>query len=209
MILVAVVDASTDEPGAVRVGDLAALVADEPPPGNPSTDPTALLRHAALVDDVFARHRAVLPARAGTTVDADALAAWLEGRQADLRTSLDLLRDRCELAVTWTGAETPGPTPDAPPGSSPGAAYLERLRASWAGADHAERALDVVRRDPVVVDVRVLSRSPGLVKASLLVDRDSWVAVRDEVAAGLTPDGQWRCTGPYPAYSFVRTGAPA
>jgi len=207
VILVAVVDASTDEPDAVRVGELAALVAEEPPTGHGSTDPTALLRHAALVDDVFARHRAVLPARAGTTVDADALSAWLEGRQADLRTSLDLLRDRCELAVTWTGAETPGPAPES--GSSPGAVYLERLRASWAGADRAERALDVVRRDPVVVDVRVLSRSPGLLKASLLVDRDSWVAVRDEVAAGLTADRQWRCTGPYPAYSFVRAGAPA
>ena len=206
-MLVAVVDAATPEPDAVRVGGLAAVVAPASDAGDAGE---GLLRHAALVDAVFSRHSAVVPARAGTTVDPDALRDWLSERLEELLTTLALVRDRCELAVTWRRGEgDPSSGSTAGAEGSSGAAYLAGLKATWAAADRAEAVVDGLRSAAAVVDVRVLSRSPEAVKASVLVARDRWDEVRDQVASWASDGGTWRCTGPYPPYSFVAAGTGA
>jgi hypothetical protein len=195
MMLVAVVDAEDGSDEDLRVGRLAAVVAaDESTEG-----PEALLRHAERVHEAFVRHPALVPARARTVVAPDALREWLGTHQDQLGTLLDLVRGRCELALTWTGAGEP------PEQAATGTAYLEGLRRQWGPVELAERGLAALSADPQVADVRVLARSPRRLAVSALVARDGAAELLDRGASLLPRSDGWRWSGPYPPYSFVGT----
>lgn len=195
MRVVAVTDAPALGLRAVEVGAVAAVLDDIAPPASGGS---AVLRHGAAVDRVFAACSAVLPVRAGTQLaDEQAVRGWLEEQHDVLAAALDRVRDCAEIALTWRADDIPDPEFES------GGDYLRALARRAASVDAARGQLDAVRDLPEVKGVCTLAETMTVLKASVLVARAQADVVRDRLADLRPATGAWAASGPFPPYSFV------
>jgi len=169
--------------------------------------PEPVLAPAGL--DAAARHRAVTacaregvfaPARRGAGfADAEAARAWAERSAAPLACLLDRLEGCAELV--WSRSQ---PAPPEPPDRPHG--YLraqgERLAARRAMAEAAGQEAEQLQRrfEPMARETLLrLWETPAAVGADVCA-LARWEAVAALQAAA---PGGWRCTGPWPPYSFA------
>jgi hypothetical protein len=194
----------------VSEGGLSALVSEHDRVPAPDEEVLWSFEHAieAEMDS-----GAVLPVRFGSVLrDAAAVRELLRDRHDELLTQLERIGTAVELSVrlVWP---TPAPPPDAPGvESQSGTAYmLARLAPQRRAREMAERlhaGLDQIARD---VRYFLLVGPTVPVKASFLVDRERIEEFVTRVRSFETAFENVRlsCTGPWPAYSFVGTGARA
>jgi hypothetical protein len=128
--------------------------------------------------------------------DDPAVRNWLEQERDRVEQALMRVRGRAELALTWRTKTTSLP-------AASGADYLRDLSARSAQARAALAQLELVRGLPEVSGVRTLGHTMTVVKASVLVVRESAESVRDQLATMGSPSGSWTSSGPFPPYSFV------
>jgi hypothetical protein len=203
MWLLAVVDGAPSGVRTVTAAGLAAVVQRD---DTEVATTELLVRHAAVVASLLEQCDAVLPVRAGTRVsDDEEVRDLLHERRQDLRLGLDRVRGGAELAVRWE--------PDADGASEPavdGRTYLAGRVRAWRWADDIVQRVYELGAHADVREVKVLTHSPGSVKASLLVGRAAAGQVKDEVlASGRRVTGSLTCTGPYPPYTFCAPAAEA
>lgn len=201
---------------AIATARLAAVASDLAAPLEPTE--AALWRHEGIVEELMRRGPA-LPMRFGSVVvdDAGALAS-LRDREEELGTGLDLVRGAVELGVRvlWDprsgedqSSEEPGP--DAPEGG-PGTTYLlqrlGRSRHSRELADELHAPLAAMARQSTR---RLLVTPRLLLSGAYLVEDDDIEEFRDRVDELDEQLGEVAiiCTGPWPPYSFVPSGASA
>jgi hypothetical protein len=201
-------DAVACPDGAVCVASDKLLAVTSPHDGSQQLDRASMLAHHDLVAKLHAATEACLPARFPTLLhDAEAVRAWLEGKEPELHAALERVRGRSELAVTALWTEPPAPQP-LPATTTPGRRYLlerqhaasERGRASTL-ADDIERALG----ESVVEAQRTLvPRAGTALSLALLVPKEQARALREQIL-NIGPGLGVRIlvNGPWAAYSFV------
>jgi hypothetical protein len=166
----------------------------------------AVLRHTRIVDELFERSAALLPARYGRGfADEAALAAAVRDNAAVLLAALDRVRGCVELGVR---ALAPAPTESARPAMS-GRDYMQRRLAELAESEQLALELhESLARVARASERNVELRSRFLLSASYLVPKEDVEVFRGEVQALQTahPELSVVCTGPWPPYSF--TNAP-
>ena len=173
-----------------------------------------LLAHHDLVSAIFARAQAILPARFPTIFDSvDAVTDRLRAQEVDLKSQLDRVRGRCELALTilWTTADEPTVTVAA---ETPGRNYLEQRQLAFAGSDRrrarARELADEVERlaRPNLVTVRhsIIPSERVALSSALLVPRSHAVEVRARLVR-TEQDVRILVNGPWPPYTFAAVGS--
>jgi Gas vesicle synthesis protein GvpL/GvpF len=192
----------------VVVSDVAAAV-------EPTED--ALRRHEAVVEELM-RGGPALPMRFGSAVGDDAAAAAaLCEREAEWATGLEGVRGAVELGVRvlWDPVAepedpAPGPAGEATAARGAGTAYLmrrlDRDRRSEELADELHAPLAAMARQSTR---RLLVTPRLLLSAAYLVEDDEIEGFRDrvdELDADID-EVAVICTGPWPPYSFVPSGA--
>jgi len=181
----------------------------EPDPRFGRTD---LLEHHQIISRLHQQVDACLPARFPTWyTDEAALQREIVGRQDQLGVALDVVRGRCEVAVTvlWTdAAEALTPALAATPGTR----YLLERQQAVAGADHRRaRARELSNElerlagtDLVAVRAQVCPSRAVAVSLALLAPRESAPALIARLPR--TGDGvRILVNGPWPAYTFADT----
>jgi Gas vesicle synthesis protein GvpL/GvpF len=173
---------------------------------DPGTDEQAVLRHARVVDELFARSAALLPARYGRGfADEAALAAAVRDNASELHAALARVRGCVELGVRALAAAAPEPARRAATGR-------EYMQSRLGELGESERlALELhgtLARGARASERNVELRSRFLLSASYLVPSEDVETFRREVQSLQTarPDLSIVCTGPWPPYSF--TNAP-
>jgi hypothetical protein len=185
----------------------------------PPIDRDSLTRQDALVRQVHARARAVLPMRFGTSVtDPDAAARALEPLDAVIRARFDVVRDREQMtlragasgASSASGASVASGASSASGASeereAPGRRYLERLAAERRPVE-IQPLLQALA--PLERAVHIESgRQSGLVTVYHLIDRGRSAEYLESVARAVRaqPHLSIRATGPFPPYAFADLG---
>lgn len=186
---------------------------------------TDLWRHEQVIEAIMAQGR-TLPVRFGTTLaDVDCVHQLLSTRAADFTADLAYVADRVEmgLRILW---EPPRGTPLDPEslaaensaGSTPGRHYLHqqilKRRQEQAIRAHAETFVAALNAtlQPCFVDMRlqILPTERLLLSASYLVQQtlvDAFQAQVEELGTR-NPSFAFLCSGPWPAYHFVRNAQP-
>jgi hypothetical protein len=165
-------------------GALRAVLSDHD--GRPAAVESNLWAYEQVVERLMAAGP-VLPARFGTTADADPeLVTMLSTRQDELRASLDRVRGAVEIAIRV-------PAPSAPAQDGSGTAYmLGRLAGDQQFRELAEQVEEATRG---LVRAQTRRNNNSL---AYLVEHDHVDAfVSTATSLGLTP------TGPWPPYSFT------
>jgi hypothetical protein len=161
----------------------------------PSLDEAELRRQHSIVSRIAEYAPALLPARFGSLVNAEEMAAIVRQRQAVIHQALDRVRGMAQMTIRFTVPRTT--TLDGPTLS--GRAYLERRMAEASAPIPAvvAAALDAVRR--FVVDERRKSGSDGTSALYHLVRRTDVNNYRDALgdASGMV------VTGPFPPFAFT------
>ena len=177
--------------------------------------------HAAVVAAALATGETPLPARVGQTFPDDAaLARELAARSRDLAGAVARLRGKVEMTLV---VQLPEASASARPAeahrevATTGRAYLEQLRARYAGIESGKVAGERIREaaraslgDLVSEDAVVPVRGARRFIVAHLVERgmaDEW----RRRAQLLSIEGSTRTfvAGPLPPYSFASTGGPA
>lgn len=189
---------------AVGVDGLTAVVSDHREQPHPT--PPRLLEHERVLQALLPH--GVLPARYGPALPGeDALRGLLAGRAERFRQLLERLRGRVEMGVRVD--LPPAPTRQ----DSTGRGYLldklHRERLAAALADDLDLALGPLALERRVLAAREDLRIAYLVEAARVADfRRRLQAVGERLRLGGRPAGALRCTGPWPAYSFVTEDQP-
>jgi hypothetical protein len=163
-----------------------------------------------VVNFVFERVSACLPARFPTVVEEGVLRGGLATRAEHLERQLELVQGACELAVTavWSAREELSTDVDA---ETPGRRYLLRRQAALAGSERRHA------RASELADVLESLVGPGLRQAqrqvcpsaevalslALLVERDVVDDVRVRLSLYSALDVRILVHGPWPPYSFA------
>lgn len=187
----------------VTFRELAAVVA-ETPYGRPALADGDVAAYRSVVESVF-QQRAVLPAPPGVVFRArEALERWLEIHFVALTDALAYVEGRVagRVHVTRSSAR---PTPIGVAAVAEG--QTEEIPINLDAV--ASESFRVLRRHAAAsVTLKPYSSSDGGLSAvaSFLVDRDRWDAFEAAVAeeGRRDPDLQFRLTGPWPPYDFVR-----
>lgn len=162
----------------------------------PLTDDELRAQHA-LVVEIAAQARAVLPARFGSLISRRELTALVRRHEPEIRAALDEVRDRVQMTVRVL-APSAKRTPVAKPQAASGRDYLERARRASALPAGAQRLLTAVQ--PYVVAER---RAPGAgqLLATIYHLVETSQATRYTKAAGRRRPGVI-VTGPWPPFAF-------
>jgi hypothetical protein len=163
-----------------------------------------------VVNAIFERVAACLPARFPTLVGEEALRSGLAARAEELEGQLDALSGACEFGVTavWTAREEDSADVDA---DTPGRRYLLRRQAALAGSERrrtrASELADALQRQAGKAVRRAQrqvcpSAEVGL-SLALLVDRDAASDVRERLSLYSAQDVRILVHGPWPPYSFA------
>jgi hypothetical protein len=164
----------------------------------------AVVRHARVVEALFARSEAVLPARFGDLFpDEQQLVTAVRSKRADLERALTRVQGCVEfgLRVLLPEEDASGRTP-----VRSGREYLERqleqATKRWALADQIDEPLARLARTSTRQD-----HAPAgiLLTAAYLVPERAAGAFRREVERLQSghPDLSIACSGPWPPYSFA------
>jgi hypothetical protein len=198
-----------DEPvAAVAVEGLTAAISVLRQPAEPSGD--NLVRHADVVDLLARVNGAVVPARFATTLASrEALAAAVGPRAPELRAALARVRGCVELSVlVFRPAAEPAPPVE--PRAATGGEYLRRRLAERTTADRLADELTAPLEHHARASVGKRVASPNVVLGRrYLVESGRVDAFRAAVLAVTRehPELSIVCTGPWPPYSFVESGA--
>lgn len=187
---------------AVRVGTLAALVADTR--RTPAPTPANLRRYHRTVAAIADALPAALPARFGTLMTEAELAIVLHARAPSLIAALRRVRGRVQMTLRLTGARSRRGEPSGPPPAKPvtgsGLAYLRAL---------AVRERDIPGFDGVRTQLRSwieeerVERRGDVVSVYHLVPRRSAGAYARTAARSITDAGlRGVVSGPFPPYAF-------
>jgi hypothetical protein len=187
-----------------QVGELDAVVSDIP--GEVAASEEAILEHARVVEAVFERSDAVLPARFGRGyADVESLRQAAVERAAELQAGLERVRGSVELGVRVLAPATENRAP-ATSGRDYLTARLDERRRIERLADEVDAPLGEV--------ARAATRSVGaterlLLSAAYLVSRTDVDRFRGVVERLQRehPELTLVCTGPWPAYSFATVEA--
>ena len=173
---------------------------------DPGADKEAILRHAQVVDELFARSGAMLPARYGRGfVDEAALAAAVRANASELHAALGRVRGCVELGVRALAPATPEP----PRRAATGREYMRGRLAELGKSERLALELhETLARCARASERNVELRSRFLLSASYLVPKDDVETFRRTVQSlqDAHPHVSIVCTGPWPPYSF--TSAP-
>jgi hypothetical protein len=187
----------------VTFRELAAVVA-ETPYGRPALADGDVTTYRSVVECVF-QQRAVLPAPPGVVFRArEALERWLEIHFVTLTDALAYVEGRAAARVHVSRAAnrlTTGGTPVVVEGQT------EEIPINVDAV--ASESFRVLRRHAAAsVQLKPYPPNDGAVAAvaSFLVDRERWGAFEAAVAeeGRRDPELQFRLTGPWPPYDFVR-----
>jgi hypothetical protein len=162
---------------------------------------TALRRQHAIVEAIAARADAVLPARAGSSIDEGELRSRVQSNQATLKAALDLVRGRQQMTLRLAGAPAVPSAAGAPPS---GTVYLEARRS--AGVPPPE-VIGVVRAlvSDLVHGERVQPARSGLPAAMfhLIGHGDAELYRRRIEGAHALAEAHPTVTGPFPPFAFT------
>jgi hypothetical protein len=162
---------------------------------------TSLRRQHAIVEAIAARADAVLPARAGSSIDEEELRSRVERGQATLNAALDLVRGRKQMTLRLAGAQA---APSATGAAPSGTAYLEARR--MAGIPSPE-LIAVVRAlvSDLVHGERIQPARNGLPAAMfhLIGQRDAQLYRRRIEEAPALAGARPLVTGPFPPFAFT------
>jgi hypothetical protein len=163
-----------------------------------------------VVNRVFERVSACLPARFPTVLEEGVLRGGLSTRAEQLERQLQLVSGACELAVTavWNAPEDVSADVEA---DTPGRRYLLQRQAALAGSERrharASKLADVLE-SKVGTALRQAQRQVcpstevGL-SLALLVDRSVASEVRELLSLYSAQDVRILVHGPWPPYSFA------
>lgn len=209
-------------------GQLAAVMSDwclPTPTSSHGVAETDLWRHEQVIEAIMAQGR-TLPVRFGTTLaDVDCVHQLLITRSADFSADLAYVADRVEmgLRILW---EPPIRAPLSPENSAagnsagftPGRRYLQqqilKRKQEQAIRAHAETFVAALNAtlQPCFVDLRlqILPTERLLLSAAYLVQQTLVDAFQAQVAGlgARYPSFSFLCSGPWPAYHFVRNAQP-
>lgn len=199
---------------ALELDGLVAWATEVSEPGQTFTKQDLLADHR-LVEAIFERVEACLPARFPTLVDAEALRANVAVRRAELERQLEHVRGCCEIAATavWTAVEDDAPQ-DLGSAQTPGRRYLLDRQAHWASSDrrraHALQLADQIEHAAgaaLIEAMRSVCPSPSVaLSMALLVKRLNSMQVVEQLPRS-QPDVRILLHGPWPPYSFAGAGA--
>jgi hypothetical protein len=163
-----------------------------------------------LVNGVFERVSACLPARFPTLVEEEALRRQLAARAEELEGRLEAVRGACELAVTavWTAREEASAEVRA---DTPGRRYLLRRQAAMAGSERrraraselADALEHLLGSELRLAQRRVCPSADVALSLALLVDRTAASDVRERLSLYSAQDVRILVHGPWPPYSFA------
>lgn len=171
--------------------ELCAVVSEQASFTLDETAPSEIVRHRAIVDEVF-RRAAVLPAPVGAVFrNPDVLTRWMELHYVSLTGALEFVEDRVAARVHIARAN--GSEDEREAGADIAAAAAESFRA-------------LRRRAVAAVPLR-LEQVTGLVlSAAFLIERDVWKEFQRAVHE--LHEGydflRFDVTGPWAPYDFVR-----
>lgn len=172
----------------------------------PAISEHALREQHDIVVRLAARSDAILPARFGSLLDRDELAAIVSARRAAITDALALVRGREQMTVRLRGAGPEDARPRPCPTRGPGAAYLETKRAAVGyplpeAVDRLGRAMTrwiaAQRAEPGSVGVRVTIYH--------LIERGTSEDYRHALAAAADAARPYAVdvTGPWPPFAFA------
>jgi hypothetical protein len=196
------VDGLEGAPAGERRIDEFAVVVSEHESLEPEPTEEAVLAHATVVDEVFRRGAAVLPARFGCVfADEPELASAVRSRGPELRRGLEAVRDAVELGLCVVGRTSPPP-----PLGVDGRSYMRRRLGELAEDDRIAAATEPLAR--LARATRRGHSVDGAVRIAYLVGADRVERFREELARieSAAPHLSLVCTGPWPPYSFSALG---
>jgi Gas vesicle synthesis protein GvpL/GvpF len=162
--------------------------------------PDVLWRHEEVVESLM-EQRDLLPVRFGTVMSDEGAAMRAVGeRREQLEAALARVRGAVELAVRVVRVD--GEDDPRPRGVS-GHAYMRAKAGEQAAAQALNEPLSALARESLV------HSGPELLRAAYLLDRgavERFVGVVRRLQSA-HPELRILCTGPWPPYSFVETGA--
>jgi hypothetical protein len=170
-------------------------------PGRGSDD---IATHLRVVDSIFAQH-SLLPAPIGVVFRTEAMVKrWLELHYVTLSDALGFVEGRVGARLYVSDRTVDGPI-TGPRVSMHTAEVVGDVEAIAAGSFRLLRryaAASVVLRPPPGTQRAALA----VAAAGFLVDRERWRAFADVVAeeARRAPDLDFRLSGPWPPYDFIR-----
>jgi hypothetical protein len=171
-----------------------------------------MLDHHRVVNELFARVDACLPARFPTVVDAAQLTSLVHQRRDDLLRQLDTVRDACELAISaaWTA---PAPESSLTDMATPGTRYLLRRQRELSAmeqrrgrATELASALDRALGDtPRATRREVCPSSTILLSYAVLLSQRDVECVKQRIASPtqVAADVRILVNGPWPPYTFA------
>jgi hypothetical protein len=172
------------------------------------------LEHHRLVERICAA-QPCLPVRFGTAfASSDAARTSLETRASALRSALDRVAGKSELALTllWRGQSAP---PVVEPLGGPGRRYMEGRRAEFAAREarraraesFVERLVAELAIEPSLVWHETCTSESVAVSLAVLVPTERALEWRADLerAAARFPDVVPVVNGPWPPYTFART----
>lgn len=192
----------------VTFRELAAVVA-ETPYGRPALADGDVAAYRRVVESVF-QQRAVLPAPPGVVFRGrEALERWLEIHFVTLTDALAFVEGRVagRVHVTRAAARL---TPDGAPAVAEGQTEEIPINVDAVASESfrvlRRHAAASVTLKPYATDAGAAGAAGVAAVASFLVDRDRWDAFEAVVAeeGRRDPELQFRLTGPWPPYDFVR-----
>ena len=194
------------ETRVVTFRDLAAVVSPTPY-ARPELADGDVATYRSVVESVFAQ-RAILPAPAGVVFRSrDALERWLELHFVTLTDALAYVEGRVGARVHVLRKADRLSTAVAAVGAGPVTSIVERPEepALDVGAIAAESFRVLRRLAAASVTIRPTASEAGA-SASFLLERDRWSAFEEAVAEEARRDFEleFRVTGPWPPYDFVR-----
>lgn len=218
-----------DLPLQVVIHDqLAAVMSDwclPTPTSSHGVAETDLWRHEQVIEAIMAQGR-TLPVRFGTTLaDVDCVHQLLITRAADFSADLAYVADRVEMGLRVLWDPPLGVLIGSANGEgensavlAPGRQYLQqqilKRRQEQAIRAHAETLVAALNAtlQPFFVDIRlkILPTERLLLSASYLVQQTLVDAFQAQVAGlgARYPNFAFLCSGPWPAYHFVRNAQP-
>ena len=161
----------------------------------PALEEAEVRRQHSIVSRIAEAVPALLPARFGSLVNAEELAAIVRQRHPVIHQALDRVRGMAQMTVRFPAPSTA--SPDGPPAS--GRAYLKRRlkEASPPIPPRVAAALDAVRR--FVVEESRKPADAGVLAVYHLVRRPDVTSYRDGI--GTVPG--MVVTGPFPPFAFA------
>jgi hypothetical protein len=166
----------------------------------PQPSDAELRAQHALVVDLAARTRAILPVRFGSLMEESALAQLLVAHLDEITAALDLVRDRVQMTVRITGRRAAAA---AAPAAASGRSYLEAKRRLLSPPLPAKARAVLEALAALAAGER---RAPGagalLATVYHLVDTDT--LSRYEAVAAAAPRSMV-VSGPWPPFAFTPT----